>query len=67
MQGQMMDYPLTLDRILEHANRLYPRKRITTVLPDGDRVTGTPTRTFTAGRSDSPARSAGWVSNPATA
>lgn len=35
MQGQMMDYPLTLDRILEHANRLYPRKRITTGLPDG--------------------------------
>ncbi len=31
----MMDYPLTMDRILEHANRLYPGKRITTGLPDG--------------------------------
>ena len=36
MQGLMMDYPLTMERILEHANRLYPRKRITTVLPDGN-------------------------------
>ena len=35
MQGLMMDYPLTMDRILEHANRLYPGKRITTGLPDG--------------------------------
>lgn len=35
MQGLMMDYPLTLDRIIEHANRLFPHKRITTVLPDG--------------------------------
>ncbi len=35
MQGLMMDYPLTMDRILEHANRLYPQKRITTGLPDG--------------------------------
>jgi fatty-acyl-CoA synthase len=35
MQGLMMDYPLTLDRILEHANRLYSHKRITTMLPDG--------------------------------
>ncbi len=35
MQGLMMDYPLTMDRILEHANRLYPHKRITTGLPDG--------------------------------
>ncbi|MDE2998348.1 MAG: long-chain fatty acid--CoA ligase [Gemmatimonadota bacterium] len=34
MQGLMMDYPLTMERILEHANRLYPRKRISTVLPD---------------------------------
>ena len=30
MQGLMMDYPLTLDRILEHANRMYPRKQIVT-------------------------------------
>ncbi len=35
MHGLMMDYPLTIDRILEHANRMYPRKRITTKLPDG--------------------------------
>jgi acyl-CoA synthetase (AMP-forming)/AMP-acid ligase II len=35
MHGLMMDYPLTLDRILEHARRQYPRKRIITKLPDG--------------------------------
>jgi fatty-acyl-CoA synthase len=35
MQGLMMDYPLTIDRILEHANRMYPRKQIATKLPDG--------------------------------
>jgi acyl-CoA synthetase (AMP-forming)/AMP-acid ligase II len=35
MQGLMMNYPLTLDRILEHANRVYPHKRITTKQPDG--------------------------------
>jgi len=35
MQGLMMDYPLTIDRILEHANRLYSRKHIITKLPDG--------------------------------
>jgi len=35
MQGLMMDYQLTLDRIVEHANRLFPQKRITTMLPDG--------------------------------
>jgi acyl-CoA synthetase (AMP-forming)/AMP-acid ligase II len=35
MNGLMMDYQLTLDRILEHANRLYPHKRITTMLPNG--------------------------------
>lgn len=35
MQGLMMDYPLTLDRILEHAKRLFSHKRITTMLPDG--------------------------------
>jgi acyl-CoA synthetase (AMP-forming)/AMP-acid ligase II len=33
--GLMMDYPLTLDRILEHANRLYSQKRISTKLADG--------------------------------
>ncbi len=35
MQGLMMDYPLTLDRVLEHANRMFPHKRISTKLPDG--------------------------------
>jgi len=35
MQGLMMDYPLTLDRILEHGNRLYPHKKIWTKLPNG--------------------------------
>ena len=35
MQGLMMHYPLTLDRILEHANRMYPHKTIATKQPDG--------------------------------
>ena len=35
LPGLMMDYPLTLDRILEHANRLYSQKRISTKLADG--------------------------------
>ena len=35
MQGLMMDYPLTIDRILEHAYRMHPRKQIITKLPDG--------------------------------
>lgn len=35
MQGLMMDYQLTMDRILEHARRLYPHKPIATKLPDG--------------------------------
>lgn len=35
LPGQMMDYPLTIDRILEHANRLYPHKKISTKLADG--------------------------------
>ncbi|HSG82380.1 MAG TPA: long-chain fatty acid--CoA ligase [Gemmatimonadota bacterium] len=35
MQGLMMGYPLTVDRILEHANRMYPRKRVSTRLADG--------------------------------
>ncbi len=35
MHGLMMDYPLTIDRILEHGNRVYPHKRISTMLPDG--------------------------------
>ncbi len=35
MQGLMMDYPLTVDRILEHANSIYPNKQITTKLAGG--------------------------------
>lgn len=35
MNGLMMDYPLTIDRILERANRMYRGKRVTTKLPDG--------------------------------
>ncbi|MCX6048838.1 MAG: long-chain fatty acid--CoA ligase [Chloroflexi bacterium] len=35
MQGLMMDYPLTLDRIIEHANHIYPHKSIATKQPDG--------------------------------
>lgn len=35
MHGLMMDYQLTIDRILEHANRIYPNKQVVTMLPDG--------------------------------
>ena len=35
LSGLMMDYPLTIDRILEHGNRLYPYKQVKTKLPDG--------------------------------
>ena len=35
MDGLMMDYPLTVDRLLEHAVQLYPRKQVSTLLPDG--------------------------------
>ena len=35
MRGLMMDYALTIDRILEHAGRMYPHKRISTKRPDG--------------------------------
>ena len=35
MQGLMMDYQLTLDRILEHAQRMFPHKQVSTKLPDG--------------------------------
>ena len=35
MNGLMMDYQLTLDKILEHARRMHPRKEITTKQPDG--------------------------------
>ncbi|MCA9967676.1 MAG: AMP-binding protein, partial [Anaerolineales bacterium] len=35
MNGLMMDYQLTIDRILEHANRMFPTKTVKTMLPDG--------------------------------
>ncbi len=35
LPGLMMDYPLTMDRILEHSNRMYPQKKIYTKLADG--------------------------------
>lgn len=35
MQSLMMNYQLTLDKILEHANRVYPHKRISTKQIDG--------------------------------
>lgn len=35
LHGLMMDYPLTLDHILEHAKRMFPHKPIKTQLPDG--------------------------------
>jgi acyl-CoA synthetase (AMP-forming)/AMP-acid ligase II len=35
LHGLMMDYPLTLDSIIEHANRMSPNKKIKTKLPDG--------------------------------
>lgn len=36
LHGLMMDYPLTLDHIIEHANRMFPNKKIKTMLPTGD-------------------------------
>ena len=35
LRGLMMDYPLTLDTIVEHARRMTPRKTIKTKLADG--------------------------------
>jgi fatty-acyl-CoA synthase len=35
MQGLMMDYPLTIDRILEYARRMFPGKQISSKLADG--------------------------------
>ena len=35
LEGLMMDYQLTLDRILEHAYRNFPNKKVITKLPDG--------------------------------
>ena len=34
MHGLMMNYPLTLAQILEHAHRIHGNKRVTTLLPD---------------------------------
>ncbi len=34
MHGMMMNYPLTLAQILEHAHRIHSSKRVTTLLPD---------------------------------
>ena len=36
MNGLMMEYPLTLDRIIEHAGRLFPHKQIRTKQPTGE-------------------------------
>ena len=35
MENLMMNYQLTLDKILEHANRMYGHKRVITKRPDG--------------------------------
>ncbi|MBK8137916.1 MAG: long-chain fatty acid--CoA ligase [Chloroflexi bacterium] len=35
MDGLIQDYPLTIDRIIEHARRIHPHKRVSTMLPDG--------------------------------
>ena len=35
MHGLMMDYPLTLAQILEHAYRIHADKQVTTLLPNG--------------------------------
>lgn len=35
MDGLMMEYPLTLDRIVEHAGRMFPHKTVRTKRPDG--------------------------------
>ena len=34
MHGLMMNYPLTLAQILEHAHRIHGSKRVTTLLPN---------------------------------
>ena len=35
MQGLMMNWQLTLDKLIEHANHLYPHRGVTTMQPDG--------------------------------
>ena len=46
LSGLMMDYQLTIDRVLEHGNRLYPYKKIKTSCLTA-RCTSTPTETCT--------------------
>ncbi|GIK27975.1 MAG: acyl-CoA synthetase [Chloroflexota bacterium] len=41
MFGLMQDYPLTIDRILEHARHVHSRQRVMTLLPDGSLHTTT--------------------------
>lgn len=45
--GTMMDYQLTIDRILEHANRMYPNKLIKTKLPGGEMISHTYANLYT--------------------
>ena len=45
--GTMMNYQLTIDRILEHANRMYPNKLIKTKLPDGEMISHTYANLYT--------------------
>ena len=35
MHGLMMNYPLTLAQIIEHAHRIHGDKHVTTLLSDG--------------------------------
>jgi len=45
--GTMMNYQLTIDRILEHANRMYPNKLIKTKLPSGEMISHTYANLYT--------------------
>jgi len=45
--GTMMNYQLTMDRILEHANRMYPNKLIKTKLPSGEMISHTYANLYT--------------------
>ena len=36
IEGLMMDYQLTLDKIIEHAKRNFPQKKVITKLPSGE-------------------------------
>ena len=66
LSGLMMDYPLTIDRVLEHGNRLYPYKQIKTKLPGGGLHTYT-YRDLYGGSSGSAICSMGWASRRAIA